>query len=116
MKDKKRTGKVKENGKGRIDTPLDQLGEKDTIMHYNAVLIEEMNGQMKLVLEYVAAIAMRLDSVDARLDAMEHRLDAMDAHINARFDALEARVGRLEVAVLEIRHELKRQGEMLKAS
>ena len=39
--------------KARIDTPVHELGKKDTIEHYNAIMIEEMKSMMKVFMEGV---------------------------------------------------------------
>ncbi|MFA4973782.1 MAG: hypothetical protein WC683_14315 [bacterium] len=35
----------------RVDTPVEELNQKETLMHYNAVLIEDQNSKFRLVLE-----------------------------------------------------------------
>lgn len=61
MKAKKHGGGGKKRSEGRVDTPIDELGEKETIMHYNSVMIEELNSKMQLVLECVQASTKQLD-------------------------------------------------------
>ncbi len=98
MRQKKRADKNRENGKGRVDTPISELGEKDTIMHYNAVLIEELNSKMQLVIESMQATAKQLgDKMDAMraelIDKMEMvrlELRSMIRHHDCRLTALEA--------------------------
>ncbi len=50
-------------------------------MDYTTVLLEEMRGKLRLLLNYLFKI--RMDSIERQLNRIEHRLNAMESRINA---------------------------------
>lgn len=58
-------------------------------MHYTTVLLEEMRGKVRLLLDYL--VKMRMDAIERQLNRVEHRLDAMESRINAKFEDDEIR-------------------------
>ncbi len=64
--------------KARVDTPLEELNDKETLMHYNAVMMEEMNSKLQLVLEVVRSNSERLSTVENHLVGVENRLSTIE--------------------------------------
>ncbi|MFA4875256.1 MAG: hypothetical protein WC840_03450 [Candidatus Peribacteraceae bacterium] len=96
MKSKKSRTKVPEAIESRSDTPVGELGQKETLMHYNAVLIEDLTSKMQLVIESMQAMGSRIDT---QFEDMESRINArfkdMESRINIQFRDIEARFGDL---------------------
>jgi len=86
---------VSKKGSGKIHTPVKELNEGDTIVHYNAVLIEDLNSKMQLVLECVQVMAERMEKLENRMEKLENRMDG-----------LEGRVSTLEFAVRGLKDDM----------
>ncbi len=94
----------------RADTPVDELGEKETLMHYNAVLLEDLKSKMELIIEWMQAIELRFnvtfEAIDKRFDAIDARFLTLEAAVrglkgdimilDAKFDRLVPRVDNHE--------------------
>ena len=96
MKAKKRVGGGKKSGKGRIDTPIDELEEKETIMHYNAVMIEELNSKIQLVLECVQASTKQLDDkIESKVESLRtellNKIEILRLEFRFKFDRITER-------------------------
>jgi tetrahydromethanopterin S-methyltransferase subunit G len=78
--------------------------------HRTAVLLEEIQSQMRVVLERVLDTPTkrefneRLDGIDKRLDGIDKRLDGIDK----RLDGIEERVGGVEHELRGLRQEVAR--------
>ena len=81
-------GKPRDESKP-IDTPVGELGEKDTIMHYNAVMLEEIKSKMELVIEYMATIK----------HGLEQKIEELRNEMNQRFDALNYKIDKIATRV-----------------
>ena len=68
---------------------------------YTAVLLEELRGQLKVVIEALQDRVTKTE-LDARFDQVDARFDQVDA----RFDQVDARFDRLEGEVRTLRHEV----------
>jgi len=87
-----------------VDTPVEKLGQRETMMHYNAVLIEELNSKMQLVIESMQASTKQLDDkmeaikVDLTNKMEMVRLEVISKinRFTERFDNLESRFAALE--------------------
>ena len=93
---------MKKKGGGKIHTPVKELNEGDTIVHYNAVLIEDLNSKMQLVLECVQVMAERMDKLESRMEKLESRMEKLENRMEKlenRMDGLEGRVSTVEFAV-----------------
>ncbi len=81
----------------RQDSPVKELDEKETLMHYNAVLIEELNSKMQLVLELVKAsheetgrrFASMEEKFERRFATLELALRSFKDETDKRFSAQE---------------------------
>ena len=82
---KKKNRRAKE---ARADTPVKELTEKETLVHYNSVLAEDLNSKMQLVLECVQAMTQRFESVESRLDSIENRLSIVGQVVQANSQRL----------------------------
>ncbi|MFA4873916.1 MAG: hypothetical protein WC956_06385 [bacterium] len=91
MKSKKGSGSDREKDQGRIDTPVGELSEKDTIMHYNAVLLEELKSKMDFVIEFMQASVSELNR---KIDALNYKVDMMAIEFDKKLQALEERLTR----------------------
>lgn len=58
----------------RVNTPIEELNTKETIMHYNAVLIEEQNSKFQLVLERIDVLSDKVDKFGNRLTTVEQTI------------------------------------------
>ena len=101
-------------------TPIDQLNKAETIQHYNAVLIEDLKSQFKMVIErsegaeertrqFIEELHTktqeRFDNVDLVLRHHSELFEEMDERFNKvdqRFDRLESRVCGLEKKMDEV--------------
>ncbi len=102
MKSKNRPGSDREKGKGRIDTPTEELDEKDTIMHYNAVLLEELKSKMDFVIEFMTASVSQLNR---KIDALDYKVDMMAIEFDKKLLASEERLTRQFDAKLDAMEE-----------
>ena len=89
--------------KARKDTPLEELDQKETLMHYNAVIVEELRSNMQLVLECVRSNSQRLAIVEQAIHAlkedmldMERRICSKINRMTERCQSHESRIGALE--------------------
>src|SRR5262245_58892086 len=64
-----------------------------------AVLLEDVQSQLKGFAEGVVGLGERFDRFETRFDAFETRFDAFEARVDARFDRVEARLDRVETDV-----------------
>ncbi len=83
--------------RARLDTPVEKLGKKETLMHYNAILIEELNAKMQLVLECVKAsheeTGRRFVSLEEKF---EQRFTALELALRVQKDDTDRRFASLE--------------------
>jgi hypothetical protein len=77
MKKKQGHGK-----KARTDTPVEELSKKDTIEHYNAIMIEELNSKIDIV----------IDGLEATKRELRGEISAFRTEVNNRFDMVEAAI------------------------
>jgi len=99
--------------KAKKDTPIEELDQEETLVHYNAVIVEELRSNMQLVLECVQANSQRLDSIETCLTALEQavqantqRLDSIETCLTALEQAVQANTQRLALVEQAI-HVLK---------
>ncbi|MFA4874601.1 MAG: hypothetical protein WC956_00235 [bacterium] len=83
----------------RLDTPVEDLDEKETLMHYNAVLIEELNSKIQLILECVKASS---DELGGRISSLESRI----INLETRVTNLENRISTLELAFRNLKDDM----------
>ncbi len=77
--------------KARVDTPVDKLNEKETLMHYNAVMMEDMNSKLQLVLEVVRSNSERLSIVEKSIrpiPAILERLSTLEVAVRSNSERL----------------------------
>jgi len=90
---KRKKVKTKE---ARVDTPIEELTQKETLMHYNAVLIEEQNSRFKLVMEGLEVLSGKFDalneSVDRRIGALDHKIDVLSESVDRKIGNLSEKV------------------------
>lgn len=67
----KKKGSAKE---AKVNTPIQNLDQKETLMHYNAVLIEEQNSKFQIVLERMDVLAAEVRENSKRLTTVEHAI------------------------------------------
>ncbi len=99
-------GRAKE---AKVNTPLEELSTKETLAHYNAVLMEEQNSKFALVLERLDVISGKFDALAERVDDLTHRVDVLTERVDAltyRVDVLTERVDVLTVRVDKIEGRL----------
>jgi peptidoglycan hydrolase CwlO-like protein len=95
MKARKGAGGRPREASKPVDTPVDKLGEKDTIMHYNAVMLEDLKHQMQLVIEFMQTIKVELEQkIDALQNEMNQKFDALNYKIDHKINDLEERLNR----------------------
>ena len=87
-------------GRGReakVNTPIEELDQKETLMHYNAVLIEEQNSKFQLVLERMDALS---EQVDRKIEALRDDMLDMERRICSKINRIterhECRLATLE--------------------
>jgi chromosome segregation ATPase len=73
---------MKKKRKATKSTPVKDLNEEESLMHYNAVMAEELRSQMKLLME----------TVDGRMSTFEQKIDGLRNEMNARFEIVEAAI------------------------
>lgn len=102
----KRKGRAKE---AKVDTPIQDLDQKETIMHYNAVLIEEQNSKFQLVLERLEAVIDKVDglAVDVRKNGEDVReLKTSHDVSNKRLSTLEHAFRCLKDDILDMERRI----------
>lgn len=72
----KKKGRAKE---ARVNTPIGELDQKETLMHYNAVLSEEIRSKLDLVLE----------SVEESRRETNGKIDSLREYVDRRFSTIE---------------------------
>ena len=87
--------KRKRAKKAKVDTPVEELDEEESLVHYSSVLIEETNSRMKLVLEVMQVMSYRVDRLGQAVQANTERLDR-----------IESRVGTLESAFRGLKDDM----------
>jgi hypothetical protein len=93
MKVRKGVGRRTKDESKPIDTPVGELGEKDTIMHYNAVMLEDLKSKMELVIEFMETVGSELKREIAQLD---RKIEDLRAEMNLKFDALNFKIDKVE--------------------
>jgi len=103
MKARKKAGGRRRDESRPVDTPVGALGEKDTIMHYNAVMLEDLKSKMDFVIEFMQAF--RLD-VDQKIQELNDKIDDVEARLTLRISKMTIRLDDHEarLATLESRH------------
>ncbi len=96
------TRKIRRAKGARMDTPVEQLGEKETLVHYNAVLLEDLKSTLQLVLEAVQANADRITSLEQAVRANTDRITSLEQAVRANTD----RITTLENAVRGLKDDL----------
>jgi hypothetical protein len=102
MKERKGSGGRPRGESKPVDTPVGELGEKDTIMHYNAVMLEDLKSKMDFIIEYMETMRREFDlKIDAlrdemnqKFDALNYKIDKVEERLNRRIDDVEARLNR----------------------
>jgi vacuolar-type H+-ATPase subunit I/STV1 len=94
MKKKQGHGK-----KARTDTPVEELSKKDTIEHYNAIMIEEIR----------SVVRAELEGMHSRMDSFEGRLESFRNEVNSRFDLVETAIKCNSQAIRELRNDMDRR-------
>lgn len=93
-------------GTPRKDTPIDELDQEGSLMHYNAVMLEEMNSRLKLVLEFVTALSEQVQQLSERVEQLAEQMKAQFEQVNQRMDRLEQRMDLLEIAQQGLRNDM----------
>ena len=88
---------VKKKGAEK-DAPVGKLDKKESLMHYNAVLIEELDSRMRLVLECVKASA---EETARRFTLLEKKLDQRTSTLELGFPSLKDEMDRRFAALEE---------------
>lgn len=78
----KKKGRAEE---ARVNTLIEELNTKETIMHYNAVLLEEQNSKFQLVLERMDALS---EQVDRKIQAIDHKIEILSEKVDRKIEAL----------------------------
>ena len=107
---------MKKKSKAKVTTPVEQLTPDDTIQHYNAVMIEQLNSKIDIIIEGMESMRVSLENkieglrneMNARFEVVEaaikcnaegiRELRAMMHQVIARFDDHEMRITNLETA------------------
>ncbi len=79
MKQKKQAAKRRPVTVAR---PLDKLGKKESVAHYNAILIEEIKSGMQQVIE----------GMESTRVVLEEKIDDFRKEVNGRFEVIEVAV------------------------
>lgn len=105
--------KRKTGSKGaKVNTPIAQLDKKETLMHYHAVILEDVHSKMQLVLEGLKANSDRLvhvESAIARLEEGYAKIPLILEAVKANSDRLltvESAVRGLKEDMLDMEHRL----------
>ena len=99
----KKKGRAKE---ARVNTPIEELDQKETLMHYNAVLMEEQKSMLKLVLERMDVLTDRFDGLTDRVDGLTDRVDRGFKETNERFERVESRLSTVELAFRGLKDDM----------
>ncbi len=81
-----------------VDTPVAELTTKQTLQHYNAIMIEEFNSKIDLVLEGMESLRHEL-----RVDMAAFRNE-----VNSRFDLVEAAIKCNSQGIRELNAKMDR--------
>jgi hypothetical protein len=95
--------------KARKDTPLEELDQKETLVHYNSVIVEELRSNMQLVLECVQANSQRLSAIEQIVQGNSQRLSALEQAVKAnsqRLDVVERAIHALKEDVLDMERRI----------
>ena len=98
--------------KARVDTSVEKLNKKDTIEHYNAVMLEDIKSGIKLIQEGVDSSHVELknelhefrDETRMRLTAVEFAVMKNSKDIKSldqRFDGLDKKVDSVRTELKE---------------
>ena len=79
-----------------MNTPVEELDTKETIMHYNAVLLEEQNSKFQLVMERMDALDVNVNKkiqtlskqVDQKILALDHKIDVFGEKFDRKIEVL----------------------------
>ena len=107
------SGRPRDESKS-IDTPVSDLGEKDTIMHYNAVILEDLKSKMDFVIEFMQTVKLDLEQkigdlraeMNLKFDALNYKIDKVEERLTLRIDKIAVRLDDHEsrLATLESCH------------
>lgn len=93
-------------GRGReakVNTPIGELDQKETLMHYNAVLMEEQSSMIKLILERMDGLR---EQVDQKTDSLRVKIDAFRSHTEKRFSVIEHAVRGLKDDMIDMERRI----------
>ena len=90
MSAKKRRGKKDERKHAKGHTPLDRLNEKETLMHYNAVLMEDIKSKFELIIEGMESMRVEFDrQLEAIRNEFDQKLQIFRTDMDRRFSMME---------------------------
>ena len=108
------------DAEAKVNTPVQDLDQKETLMHYNAVLMEEQKSMLKLVLERMDVLTDRFDGLTDRVDGLTDRVDGLTDRVdgltdrvdrgfketNERFERVESRLSTMELAFRGLKDDM----------
>ncbi len=94
---KRKTDKPQKKSKATIMTPVAELSPSDTIEHYNAVMIEDIQSSVRLVAEGMDTIRVELKS----------EISSLRTEMNDRFDVVEAAIKCNADNIREVQTDMK---------
>lgn len=88
-----RIDKVAGKKEGSVTKEYDMAEET----RFQNILLEEIQGSLKLLAEGIAGLGERMDRLEHRMDRLEQRMDRLER----RMDGVEHRMSSFEAAVLQ---------------
>lgn len=77
-----------------MNTPIQNLEQKETMAHYNAVMLEDLHSKMDLLLEGFQANSERLTAVENGLRSLSEDMIDMERRICSKINRITERCER----------------------
>jgi hypothetical protein len=91
--------KSKRAGGAKVRTPVEDLTEEETMVHYNAIQLEDIRATMKLILE----------TTSATLTQQQRQIDDFKATMHLVLEGTNAAIVHLQRQFEEFRIEIKKE-------
>ncbi len=78
-------------------------------MHYNAVLIEDLNSKIQLILEGIECVKASNEELGRRISGLENRISGLETRVTSletRVTNLENRISTLELAFRSLKDDI----------
>lgn len=97
-----KNNKSRKNG-AKVRTPVNKLQGKETIEHYNDILLEDMNKKFDIILE--ATISTK--------ETLEKKIDNLNKRMDQKFEVVEWAIPEHSKQIKGLGCEVKKHGEAI---